>query len=275
MRILYLGDVVGKTGRIAIQEHLPTMIEEMALDFVIVNGENSAHGFGINRAIADDILNAGADVITLGDHAFDNAEVLNWIDDEPRIVRPDNIGEGSRGRGVIMVESQKGHRVLVSQILGTVFMKKAYDSPWDSLDKNIQGGTPMDNGLDAIIVDIHAEATSEKQGVGHYLDGRASLVVGTHTHIPTSDTRILEHGTGYQTDAGMCGCYDSMIGMEKHGALNKLLGVGERKRFSPATGEATLSGVLVETDENTGLAKSIHPVKVGGFLQQAYPTKQS
>ena len=270
MRILYLGDIVGRTGRTAIKEHLPRMIKEFNLDFVIVNGENSAHGFGINRSIADDIFNAGADVITLGDHAFDNKEILNWIDDEPNIVRPDNIGEGSRGKGVIMVESKKGHRVLITQVLGTVFMKHAYASPWDCLDKSIGGGTPMDNGMDAIVVDIHAEATSEKQGVGHYLDGRVSLVVGTHTHIPTSDTRILEHGTGYQTDAGMCGCYDSMIGMEKEGALNKLLNIGERKRFEPAKGEATLSGVLVETDPNTGLAKSIEGVRVGGYLQQSH-----
>ncbi|MGB1360624.1 MAG: TIGR00282 family metallophosphoesterase [Alphaproteobacteria bacterium] len=267
MKILFLGDIVGKAGRKALENYLPELKQSLNPDFIIVNGENAAHGFGINKSIADSLFDMGVDCITLGNHAFDNSEIYQWIDDESRIVRPDNISKSAPGKGGQVIESKSGHRVLVCNILGRVFMDPSYDNPWDSIDKLIPDTNPIKSGLDAVVLDFHAEATSEKQGVGWYLDGRASLVVGTHTHIPTGDTRILENGTGYQTDAGMCGSYESIIGMDKDIALKRMMGILPRQRHKPAEDNATLSGVFVETESTTGLAKDIKAIRIGDSLK--------
>ena len=269
MKLLFLGDIVGKAGRRGLEKYLPELQEKLQPDFIIANGENSAHGFGINKSIADGLFEMGIDCITLGNHAFDNADIYKWIDDEPRVIRPDNISKDAPGLGGNVIESKAGHRVLVCNVLGRVFMSPEYGNPWESLDKLITDTNPIDSGLDAVVVDFHGEATSEKQGVGWYLDGRASLVVGTHTHIPTADSRILTNGTAYQTDAGMCGGYDSIIGMNTEIALNRMLGKLPRNRHEPAEFGLCLAGVFVETDPQTGLAKNIKPIRIGEVLQKS------
>ncbi|MDG1154337.1 MAG: TIGR00282 family metallophosphoesterase [Alphaproteobacteria bacterium] len=264
MKILFLGDIVGKSGRNALKKYLPELQQSLKPDFIIVNGENSAHGFGINKSIADELFELGVDCITLGNHAFDNADIYNWIDNEPRIVRPDNISKQAPGKGAQVIDSKNGHRVLVCNILGRVFMDPSYDNPFDSLDKLIpERGNPISNGLDAIVVDFHCEATAEKQCAGWYLDGIASLVIGTHTHIPTADSRILNNGTGYQTDAGMCGAYNSVIGMDTEIALNRILGKLPRSRHQPAETGLGITGAFIETETTTGLTKSIKNIKLG------------
>ena len=268
MKLLFLGDIVGKAGRRALEKYLPELQDTLQPDFIIANGENSAHGFGINKSITDGLFEMGIDCITLGNHAFDNADIYKWIDDEPRVIRPDNISKDAPGLGGNVIESKTGHRVLVCNVLGRVFMNPEYENPWESLDKLITDTNPIDSGLDAVVVDFHGEATSEKQGVGWYLDGRASLVVGTHTHIPTADSRILTNGTAYQTDAGMCGGYDSIIGMNTEIALNRMLGKLPRNRHEPAENGLNLAGVYVETEPKTGLAKTIKPIRIGEILQK-------
>jgi metallophosphoesterase (TIGR00282 family) len=267
MRILFLGDVMGRAGRRAVTERLPGLREALKLDFVVVNAENSASGVGMTADIGAKIFAAGADVITLGDHAFDQKEMLTHIDREKRIIRPLNYAKTAPGRGVGLYEAPRGKRVLVAQALGQVFMSRPYDDPFSALDAALKTA-PMGAGADAVIVDIHAEATSEKMAMGHFLNGRASLVVGTHTHVPTADAVILSKGTAYMTDAGMCGDYDSVIGMTKDEPLRRFVTGMAGGRFEPATGEATLSGVLAETDDATGRARSIAPLRLGGTLTE-------
>jgi metallophosphoesterase (TIGR00282 family) len=268
MKLLFLGDIVGRAGRSAVIEALPGLRDELKLDFVVVNAENAAAGFGLTAAIADELFAAGADVITLGDHAFDQKEMLAHVDKDPRILRPLNIANPAPGRGVGVFEATRGRRVLVAAALGRIFMKQPFGDPFSALDAALKAA-PLGGGVDAVIVEIHAEATSEKAGVGYWLDGRASLVVGCHTHVPTSDARILPKGTAFQSDAGMCGDYDSVIGMEKDEPLRRFVTGMGKGRFVPATGAGTLSGVVVETDDRTGLAKRIAMVRQGGRLQQA------
>lgn len=268
MRLLFMGDVVGRSGRDALVAELPALRRELALDFVVVNGENAAGGFGITAAICDDIFDAGADVITLGNHSWDQREALVHIEREPRLVRPVNYPSGTPGRGATLVEANSGARVLVVNALGRVFME-ALDCPFDAVEKQISA-CPLGEGADAIIVDMHAEATSEKMAMGHYCDGRVSLVVGTHSHVPTADAQILPGGTAYQTDAGMCGDYNSVIGMEKDEPLNRFVTRIPSGRFQPALGPATLCGVFVETD-GSGLAQRVEPVRLGGRLSQVLP----
>jgi metallophosphoesterase (TIGR00282 family) len=269
MRLLFLGDVMGRAGRDAVSERLPGLIEQYGLDFVIVNGENASHGRGLTEAHFELLRDAGADVVTLGDHAFDQRELLTAIERHDTLVRPINYPPGAPGRGAALVTGRKGHQVLVVNALGRVFMPPM-DDPFRALDTAI-AACPLGEQADAIVVDFHAEATSETQAIGHYLDGRVSLVVGTHTHIPTSDHRILRGGTALMGDAGMCGDYDSVIGMEPDEPLNRFVTGLVSSRFTPAEGEATLSGVAIETDPKTGLCTSVHPVRIGGSLSQAFP----
>ncbi|MFH5773956.1 TIGR00282 family metallophosphoesterase [Paracoccus sp. NGMCC 1.201697] len=266
MRILYLGDVMGRAGRRVIAEGLQPLKERLGVDFTIVNGENASGGMGLTGGHAKLILDAGADCVTLGDHAFDQKEMLSFIETEPRVIRPLNFSKVAPGRGARVFEATRGRKVLVAQVLGQVFMKRPFDDPFSAIDTVLRAH-PLGGLVQAAVVDIHAEATSEKMAIGHWCDGRASLVVGTHTHVPTADTMILPRGTGYQSDAGMCGDYDSIIGMEKAEPLRRFLTGMASERFTPAEGEATICGVLVTTDDRSGKAVKIEAVRQGGVLQ--------
>jgi metallophosphoesterase (TIGR00282 family) len=269
LRILFIGDVVGKTGRTAILEHLPGLIRDWTLDLVVVNGENAAGGFGITEAIYNDFIDAGADAVTLGNHAWNQKEALVFIERAPRLIRPLNFPRHTPGRGAALVETKRGGRALIINVMGRVFMEPLND-PFSAVNRELEA-CPLREAADAIVVDIHCEASSEKQGMGFFCDGRVSLVVGTHTHVPTADHQILSGGTAYMTDAGMTGDYDSVIGMQKEEPLHRFLTGIPSGRFEPAGGVATLSGVAVETDDSTGLARRIAPVRIGGRLEQAVP----
>lgn len=269
MRLLFLGDVVGRSGRDAVSERLPGLIERHGFDFVVINGENASHGRGLTEGHFNDLKAAGADVVTLGDHAFDQRDTLSYIAREPTLLRPINMPEGTPGRGANLIEGRTGHRVLVINALGRVFMDPI-DDPFRAVEAAI-AACPLGEQADAVIVDFHTEATSEIQGMGFFLDGRASLVVGTHTHIPTADHRILKGGTALMADAGMCGDFDSIIGVDPEEPLNRFLTGIANGRFTPAEGEATLCGVALETDPRTGLTTRMFPVRIGGTLAQAEP----
>jgi metallophosphoesterase (TIGR00282 family) len=269
MRLLFLGDVMGRSGRDGIAERLPGLIARYRFDFVVVNGENASHGKGLIESHFQALRDAGADIVTLGDHAFDQREALSYIEREPTLIRPINYPPGTPGRGAMMVEGRNGHRVLVVNALGRVFMPPI-DDPFRAVDAAL-AMAPLGEVADAVIVDFHTEATSEIQAMGHYLDGRASLVVGTHTHIPTADHRVLRNGTAFMADAGMCGDFDSIIGTDTDEPLNRFLTGIPNGRFTPAEGEATLCGVVVETDPRTGLARFVAPLRVGGVLSQMLP----
>jgi metallophosphoesterase (TIGR00282 family) len=267
MRLLFIGDIVGRAGRAALLEHLPGLRRDWKLDFVVVNAENAAGGFGITEAIASEFLDAGADCLTLGNHSWDQKEALVFIERQPRLLRPLNYPPGTPGRGSNLIEAQNGARVLVMNVLGRVFMEPL-DDPFAAVEREL-AACPLGLAADAILVDTHCEASSEKYAMGHFCDGRASFVVGTHTHVPTADAQILPNGTAYQTDAGMTGDYDSVIGMDKEEPLRRFTRRIPSARFEPALGPATLCGVAVETDDRTGLATRIAPVRLGGRLAQA------
>jgi len=269
MRIIYLGDIVGKAGRTVVLDELPGLRRDLGADFVIVNGENAAHGFGITRKICQSLLDGGADVVVTGNHVWDQRETAEFIDDEPRLLRPINFPPLTPGRGFGVYELADGRKVLVAQAQGRLFMNPL-DDPFRTIDLVVRNHV-LGETVDAAFVDIHAEATSEKMGMGHFLDGRVSAVVGSHTHIPTADAQILPGGTAYLTDIGMCGDYDSVIGMQKEAALARLTKVTPAERLQPATGEATLCAVLLETDDKTGLAVSFEPVRMGGRLRPIRP----
>lgn len=269
LRILFIGDVVGKTGRVVIQDKLPGLISDWKLDLVVINGENAAGGFGITEAIYNDLIDAGADAVTLGNHAWNQKEALVFIERAPRLIRPLNFPRHTPGRGASLIDCKNGARALVINAMGRIFMEPLND-PFAAVTKEIDA-CPLVEAADAIVVDFHCEATSEKQGMGHFCDGRVSLVVGTHTHIPTADHQILPGGTAYMTDAGMTGDYDSVIGMQKEEPVRRFVTGIPSGRFEPAFGPATLSGVAVETDDKTGLAIQIAPVRIGGRLSQALP----
>ncbi|WP_126978695.1 TIGR00282 family metallophosphoesterase [Frigidibacter oleivorans] len=270
MKILFLGDVMGRAGRAAITERLPGLRRDWALDFVVVNGENASSGAGLTPDHARALLAAGADCLTLGDHAFDQKDMLSFIETEPRILRPLNFAKDAPGKGVRLFPATQGRKVLVTQVLGQVFMKRPFDDPFSAIDLALRSH-PLGGLAQAALVDVHAEATSEKMALGHWCDGRASLIVGTHTHVPTGDAQILTGGSGYLTDAGMCGDYNSVIGMDKAEPLRRFVTGMPRERFTPANGEATLSGVYVETDDRTGLARRVVAVRQGGRLQPSAP----
>ena len=269
MRLLFLGDIMGRAAREAVIRQVPMLRTQYQLDFVVVNGENSAGGFGITPDIADALFEAGVDVISTGNHVWDQQSISGYIAEEPRLLRPLNFPAGTPGRGVGLFEVGD-KRVLVINVMGQLFME-SLDEPFAAVERELSA-CPLGAVADAIIVDVHAEATSEKMAMGHFCDGRASLVVGTHTHVPTADAQILPNGTAYQTDAGMCGDYDSVIGMEKEEPVNRFVTKLRGNRFGPAQGTPTLCGVIVETDDATGAAKAIHPLRMGGRLSSAAPT---
>ena len=267
MRILFIGDIVGRSGRTVISERLPKLIRDWKLDLVVINGENAAGGFGITEAIYNEFLDAGADAITLGNHAWDQREALVFIERAPRLIRPVNYPAGTPGRGAALIDAKNGARVLVMNVMGRVFMD-ALDDPFAAVDRELTA-CPLKQMADAIIVDMHAETTSEKQAMGYFCDGRASLVVGTHTHAPTADYRVLSGGTAYISDVGMTGDYNSVIGMSKDEPLNRFLRKIPSSRFEAADGPATICGLAVETNDNTGLAKQVAPVRLGPLLEES------
>lgn len=269
MKLLFLGDVVGRSGRDAISERLPGLIAEYGFDFVTINGENASHGRGLTEGHFAELKAAGADAVTLGDHAWDQRDTQSYIAREPTLLRPINMAPGTPGAGANLIEGRNGHRVLVINALGRVFMDPI-DDPFRAVEAAI-AACPLGEQADAVIVDFHTEATSEIQAMGFFLDGKASLVVGTHTHIPTADHRILKAGTALMADAGMCGDFDSIIGVDPEEPLNRFLTGMPQNRFTPAEGEATLCGVAIETESKTGLATSLSPVRIGGTLSQAFP----
>jgi metallophosphoesterase (TIGR00282 family) len=270
MRILFVGDVVGRSGRAIVMERLPGLIADWKLDLVVVNGENAAGGFGITEAIYQDLLDAGADAVTLGNHAWDQKEALVFIERAPKLVRPLNYPAGTPGRGAALVDAKNGARVLVINAMGRIFMDPL-DDPFAAIDRELDA-CALKSGADAVIVDFHCEATSEKQAMGYFLDGRASLVVGTHTHAPTADHRILPAGTAFMSDVGMTGDFDSVIGMTKDQPLERFLRRIPTARFEAATGPGTLCGIAVEVDDKTGLATRVAAVRLGAHLEQAAPT---
>jgi metallophosphoesterase (TIGR00282 family) len=269
MRFLFLGDVVGRSGRKAVIETLPKLRDRYRLDFVAINGENAAGGFGITEAIFLDLLNAGADVVTTGNHVFDQREALVFIERHERLLRPLNLPAGTPGRGVGLFPARNGAGVLVMNPIGQVFMHE-YDSPFTAVDREL-ATCPLRQGAEAIVIDFHAEATSEKQSLAHFVDGRVSVVVGTHTHVPTSDEQILPKGTAYQSDAGMCGVYNSVLGMDPEEPIYRFLTKLPRQRFEPAEGDAAVTGLAVEIDDRTGLAVKVAALRLGGGLSQAMP----
>ncbi|WP_421726385.1 TIGR00282 family metallophosphoesterase [Bauldia sp.] len=270
MRLLFLGDIVGRAGRNAVVEQLPSLVADRRLDFVVVNGENAAGGFGITEDIHQAIVDAGADAITTGNHVFDQREALVFADRQERFLRPANYPAGTPGSGSGLFTARNGARVLVVNVMGRIFME-SLDDPFAALDREL-AACPLGEQADAVVIDFHAEASSEKQAAGYFVDGRATLLLGTHTHVPTSDHRILPAGTAYQTDVGMCGDYESVIGMDKEEPLRRFLTRVPGERFSPSRGPATLSGLAVEVDDNTGLATAVAPVRLGGALSETIPS---
>ena len=265
MNILFLGDIVGVSGCEAVKKHLPKKIKESKIDFVIVNGENAANeGVGITEEISNNLFDWGVDVITTGNHVWDQKEIVKHIEKEEKLLRPMNLPELSPGKGFGVYNSKNGLRIGVLNLMGNIFMKKC-DDVFEAAQKFSIGNT-LKKDYDILVVDFHGEITSEKMAMGHFFDGKATLVVGTHTHVPTSDTMILQKGTAYQSDAGMCGDYNSVIGMNKENSLNRFLKKNSIKHY-PATGEATLCGSIIECDIETGLAKSIKQFIYGGVLQ--------
>ena len=270
MRLLFLGDMVGRSGRTAVWNRLPGLIRDYKLDFVIVNGENAAGGFGITEEIFLETLEAGADVVTTGNHVWDQREALVYADRQDRFLRPANYPAGTPGRGSNLYVARNGARVLVANVMGRVFMHPDLDDPF-SAGEAILNACPLGEQADAVVFDFHAEATSEKLCFAHFVDGRASFVVGTHTHVPTADAQILNGGTAYLSDAGMCGDYDSSIGMEKEEPINRFLSRIPKGRFEAASGPATICGIAVEISDRTGLAEKIAPLRIGPRLSETMP----
>ena len=266
MNILILGDIMGPSGREAIIKKLPNLIKKKKLDFVIVNGENAADtGVGITKKNTEEFFKAGTDVITTGNHVWDQKETMEFITLEKRLLRPENLIKGSPGTGTGIFNSKNNKKVAVINLMGNIFMKKCEDV-FESA-KKITQTIKLKRDADFIIVDFHGEITSEKMAMGYFLDGQVTLFVGTHTHVPTSDHRIMEKGTAYQTDIGMCGDYNSVIGMNRDNSLKKFFKDFSAKKHYPALGEATLSGLMVKAHDDTGLAKEIEPIIIGGALE--------
>lgn len=269
MRVLFFGDVIGRNARDEIIARLPDLRKNLKLDAVIVNGENAANGFGITGQICADFYKAGVDCLTTGNHAWDQREIIAYIGGDPKLLRPINYPEGTPGKGTYTIETAKGQKILVVNVMGRLFMD-AIDDPFAAVDK-VCKAYRIGKDVNAIIIDMHAEACSEKMGLAQFVDGRASFVVGTHTHIPTADAQILPKGTGYQTDAGMCGSYDSVIGMDTSIVVQRWTRKIPGERLRPAEGPVTLCGTMVEIDPATGLCTRIEPVRIGGRLSQTIP----
>ena len=269
MRILLLGDLLGRSGREAALNHIPALRASHRLDFVVVNAENASHGFGLGPDMAQALFDAGADVITLGNHAWDRREIIPYIANEKRLIRPINYPSGTPGGGAYLAMLPDGRRVLVAQAMGRLYMDPL-DCPFRAIEE-LLARHRLGVTAQVILLDIHAEATSEKMAFGHAFDGRVSAVTGTHTHIPTADHQVLPGGTAYATDLGMCGDYDSVIGMQKAAALNRFIRKMPGEKLSPADGAATLCGAYLETDDATGLARRIEPLRLGGRLSSVLP----
>ncbi len=272
MRLAFLGDIMGRSGRTAVLDQLPGLRTELGLDFVVVNAENAAGGFGITASIAEDLFANGTDCITTGNHAFDQRDDIPFYDAENRLLRPANFPKENPGHGSGLYTTRNDQRVLVIQLHGQRFMAPM-DDMVPALERELDG-IELAREVDAIIVDVHAEATSEKYSIGHYLDGRVSLVCGSHTHVPTADVQVFPAGTAFQADAGMCGDYDSVIGMEKSGPLEQITSKIRSGRMVPASGPATICGIVVDTDDRTGLAIAAYPLRVGGRLAEAKPPRR-
>jgi len=266
MNILILGDIMGPSGREAIIKKLPDLIKKKAIDFVIVNGENAADpGVGITKKNTEEFFKAGADVITTGNHVWDQNETMEFITSEKRLLRPQNLAEGSPGNGFGIFNSKNNKKVAVINLMGNIFMKKS-DDVFEAAKKFIEN-VKLKKDADFIIVDIHGEITSEKMAMGYFFDGKVTMLVGTHTHVPTSDHRIMEKGTAYQTDIGMCGDYNSVIGMNRDNSLKKFFKDPSATKHYPALGEATISGLMVVADDKTGLANKVEPIVLGALLE--------
>lgn len=269
MKLLFAGDVMGRSGRRVVLEQIPKLRKKWGLDFVVVNGENAAGGIGITEKICHGFFDAGVDCITSGNHIWAQREIIPFLDEEPRLLRPLNYPEGVPGHGVYSTKAADGRRVVIINALGRVFMQ-AIDDPFRAVEAMLEAW-PLGEKAALLLIDMHAEATSEKMAMGQFADGRATLVVGSHSHIPTADAQILPKGTAYQTDAGMCGDYDSVIGMDKGVAAARFWRRVPGERLAPAEGEATVCGVFVETDPATGLAARVSPVRLGGRLATVLP----
>ncbi len=268
MKLLFLGDVVGRSGRDCLAKHLPMLRQRLSLDFVVANGENAAHGFGITDKTARELYGCGVDCITTGNHIWDQREIIGTIDADPRLLRPINFPRGTPGRGIgVFTVGQR--RIVVVNVMARLFMD-ALDDPFAAVE-SVLTTQRLGAGVDVLMIDVHGEASSEKMAIGHFCDGRASLVVGSHSHVPTADAQILPGGTGYQTDAGMCGDYDSVIGMKKAPAIQRFIRKMPGERLSPAEGEGTLCGIFAEIDPTSGLTLRIDPVRIGGRLKPTMP----
>ena len=266
MNILILGDVIGASGREAIIKKLPNLIKQKKIDFVIVNGENAADpGVGITKKNVEEFFKAGTDVITTGNHIWDQTETMKFITSEERLLRPQNLVEGSPGKGFGIYNSKNNRKVAVINLMGNIFMKKC-DDVFEAAKRFIQN-VKLKKDADFIVVDMHGEITSEKMAMGYLFDGKATMLVGTHTHVPTSDYRIMEKGTAYQTDIGMCGDYNSVIGMNRDNSLKRFIKDPSGKKHYPAYGEATISGLMVIADNETGLANKVEPIVLGKCLE--------
>ena len=266
MRIFFLGDVVGKSGCLAVTENLPDLIKKKKIDFVIINGENAAdQGVGITEKICNDLFNSGADAITTGNHVWDQKEALNYIDKENRLLRPENLIQSSPGKGFEIFKTKNNFKIGVLNLMGNIFMKKC-DDVFETSNEFIKKNN-LKEDYDFLVVDFHGEITSEKMAIGHFFDGKATLVVGTHTHVPTSDHRIMEKGTAYQTDIGMCGDYNSVIGMNRENSLKKFFNDPSAIKHFPALGKGTISGLLVCANDETGLADKVEPIILGESLE--------
>ena len=270
MRVLFCGDIVGRSGREVVLARVPELRRQLDLDFVFANGENAAGGFGITGAIAREFYDAGIDCITTGNHVWDQREIIGHIGGDPKLLRPMNFPKGTPGRGIGVYSVRGSRQVVVINVMTRLFMDPL-DDPFAAVEAALAQYRLGPGGAAAILIDLHGEATSEKQALGHLADGRVSLVVGSHSHVPTADARIMPRGTGYQTDAGMCGDYDSIIGMKKEVATQRFVRKMPGERLTPAEGPGTLCAVYAELDDATGLARKVAPVRVGGALAPAMP----
>lgn len=264
MRLIFIGDIYGRSGREAVEKHLPDLKDSFKPDIILANGENAAHGLGITKKITEDLFNLGVDCITSGDHIWDQREIISLIDQQPNLLRPLNIPKGAPGKGYVTIQTGNGHKILVVNVMARTFMEPI-DCPFRAIE-NLLKDFSLKRQVDAIFIDFHGEATSEKMAFGHFLDGRVSGVVGTHTHVPTADAHILEKGTAYQTDAGMSGDYDSVIGRRKDIAIYGFLRKMPGEKPVPSSGAASLCGAYIEIDDATGLAKDIQSFRCGGAL---------
>lgn len=269
MRILFLGDIVGRTGREAVIARLPQLRSELRIDLAVVNGENASHGYGLGADIARNLMEAGADVLTLGNHAWDRKDIIPFIAQTPRLIRPLNYPPGTPGQGSVLVTLPDGRKALVAQAMGRLFMD-ALDCPFRGIAEVLKNHR-LGGSVQAIFIDFHAEATSEKMAFAHFLDGQVSCVIGTHTHCPSADAQILPNGTGFQSEAGMCGDYDSVIGMAKAEAMARFWRKTPGEKLQPAEGVPTVCGVFVETDDASGLVRRIAPLRIGGRLAETMP----